>query len=132
MGLMISWPLLTLGVALFCFCYMKLRERIPFIQRDSFEKIFMVLIMILLLANVGWAINERRIQTAELNDCIRFYRYNPDSTIDDEYYFIAKCKNVFSDEQIETLRESGREWLTRQATEKDLNGENLSLIFRRS
>lgn len=112
MAASILWPILLIGIIVFGISYMKMRERISFSKRDLFEKIVMVLILIFLMVDIGFAINQRRILTEEMNDCIRFYRYYPDVETDQEYFFIKKCMDVFDEKQIERFRESGRGWQT--------------------
>ena len=100
--LKILWPLLLIGIMALAISYIKMRERIPFNKRDKLEKILMILLIVLLLINIGFAINKRRIMTAEFNDCIRFYRYYPNEYRDSEFYFINKwCYDYFDEEGIE-------------------------------
>lgn len=113
--LKIIWPLLLIGIVSFALCYIKMRERIPFEKRDRLEKILMILLIILLLVDIGFAINKRKIMTEQFNDCIRFYRYYPNDYRDSEFYFITKwCYDYFDEEEIKVLRESGRAWNLKQ------------------
>lgn len=118
----LAWPIILIGIVVVCICYVKMREKIPTSQRDKLEKTLMVFLIIFLLINIGFEINQKRIITEEANDCIRFYRYFPGSSIDSEFYFIKeKCFKYFSEEEIEKLKVSGREFAKQRLANNSLN-----------
>jgi len=106
-----QYSIILIGMWLLALCYVRMRDRIEFSKREIFEKFLMILIMIALIFNVTLLIYETKTKTGEVNDCIRFYRYFPNSGIDDEFYFIKeKCFKMYNEEEIEMFKKSGREW----------------------
>jgi len=125
----IFWPILLIGILVFCISYFRMRDKIPFEKRERAEKVLIVLLLLALLTDVGFAINARRIQAAEINDCIRFYRYFPSETRDSEFYFVKeKCFDYFTEEEIQELRASGYEWQKRQLATNFLSNLDLGYL----
>lgn len=116
----IFWFTLWIATVIFFISYFRIRDKIPFYKRERFEKILMVVLVLLLLVDVSFLINERRKITEEINDCIRFYRYFPNFYNDTEFYFINEwCYNYFDEEEIRKLRDSGLKWHEEQLTKGD-------------
>jgi len=91
--------------------YVRMRDKIPFFAREKFEKLIMVVLLILLIINTSFLLYGIKIKSEEINDCIRFYRYYPDSPYETEFYFIKeKCFEYYNEEQIESFKTSGRNW----------------------
>lgn len=110
----IFWFLLWAGTVLFGICYVRMRDQIPIQRRDKIEIIVMIIMTILLLANIFSVALERKEITEEMNDCIRFYRYFPSSQKQDEFLFLNKCDDYFTEEEIQRLRNSGYAWQKQQ------------------
>lgn len=123
MGIMkILWPTLLIGIVVVAISYIRMRDQIPFQKRERLEKIVMILLLIFLMIDIGFAIKERRDSTMEINDCIRFYRYFPNFYKDAEFYFINEwCYNYFNEEEIKGLRESGQAWRLKQLEKGNIN-----------
>lgn len=127
----ILWPLLLVGVVVVCLSWIKMRERVPLNKRSKIEQIVTILLILFLLIDIGHAVLQRKNITEEMNDCIGFYRYFPSFHQPEknfQFSFLKKCKDYFSDEEIQQLRESGLEWGRRQA-ETNLNSNLFQLNF---
>lgn len=103
----IIWPMVWVGTIVFFISYFRMRDRIPTRKRDLFEKWIMSGVIILLLINIFFIINERKETANEINDCIRFYRYFPLFQNDSDFYFIQKCKIYFTPDELQRLKVSG-------------------------
>ena len=116
----IFWLTLWIATIIFFISYLRIRDKIPFYKRERFEKIIMVVLILLLLADVSLLIYERREISLEINDCIRFYRYFPSFYDDSEFHFINEwCYNYFDEEEIKKLREGGIAWNKKQTEKGD-------------
>jgi hypothetical protein len=88
-----------------------MRERMNFAQRDRIEKVLIVIAILILLVDIGFSINSRRITASEINDCIRFYHEYP-AADDSNYYFTSLCYNYFGSDGVDKLRKEGVALLT--------------------
>jgi hypothetical protein len=125
-SLTILWPILLCGIIIFFIAYIKQREKIPTAKRDKFERILMIAIIIFLLIDIGFAIEKRKLQADELNDCIRFYRYFPDFRNDTDFSFIQRCYSSLGNDSINQLKISGREWSIKDITAGNVLLPNLA------
>lgn len=104
----VLWITLVVGIIVFFFAYIRIRNRFEIEKRHKFERILLIIAMLLLLLDIGLVILRRRDTAMEMNDCIRFYRYFPYFENDSEFYFISsKCYDYFTEEQIMNMRKSG-------------------------
>lgn len=108
----IFWPTLTGGIIIFVIMFWRIRDGIDPRKRDKIEHVLMALAFIVLLADVGMAIYDRADEGRLINDCIAFYRYFPDYYPQEDYsfYFLERCSEVMSAEDIQTLKQSGWAW----------------------
>jgi hypothetical protein len=104
--LTILWPSLCAGIIIFCVAFWKMREKIPFERREKIEKVLIVIAIIILLVDIGFSINARRITAEEINDCIRFYHSYPTAD-DSNYYFTSLCHSYFGENGTIQLRQEG-------------------------
>jgi len=129
----IFWPILLVGICVFFFSYMKMKERIPFKIRSKAERILTLILILILLIDIGFAMYSRMETTKEFNDCIGFYRYFPDFEHPEEdfnFYFLEKCNKYLSEDEIEDLRKSGRAWKANQLSQQSyIPGEKQELNF---
>lgn len=125
----ILWPLLLVGVVVVCLSWIKMRERVSLNKRSKIEQIVTILLILFLLIDIGNAVFQRKDLTDQANDCIRFYRYFPNFYNDSEFSFIKNgCYELFSEQEIQQLRDSGREYQRRQS-EMNLNNNLFQLNF---
>lgn len=119
----ILWPTLLVATIIFFIAYIKIRERIPTKDRENFEKVLMVVMIILLLVDVSLVVFQRKDTASEMNDCIRFYRYFPGFYNDSEFYFVNEwCYEYFDEAGIQKLRDSGFNYQKQQLYSDDISG----------
>jgi len=121
--LAILWPTLCAGILIFCVAYWKMRQNMEFSKRDKIEKILVVIAIIILLVDIGFSINSRRITASEINDCIRFYHDFP-VVNDSGYYFATYCYSYFGQDGVNKLRQEGASLLNPTTTFPMLPGFN--------
>jgi len=127
MALQIYWGILWITTILFFVAYIRMRDNIAIAKRDKFEKIILFLIIILLLINIYFEITTTKNLSHDINDCIRFYRYFPNFYNDTQFYFIAKCYNYLSADEMSLLKLSGQHYKNNQLAQILLEKYNISI-----
>lgn len=108
--MMINWPLLWIGTIVLGIAYFRMRDKISIKKRSKIEVSIMVFIIIFLLLNISFQIVERKEAAENVNDCIRFYRYNYEDKRDMEYTFIQNCYEYLGDVKMEQIKQAGINW----------------------
>lgn len=117
----IFWPTLTGGIIIFVIMWWRIRDRVDPRKQGKIENLLLALVFIILLVDVGFAIERRADEGMGMNDCIAFYKYLPDFEFpedawrpkDFKFSFLKECENYFSEKEIQQLIDSGRAFQTK-------------------